>query len=334
MEAIWTAGRFSRRSLFAGGFALMAAGCSMPEAQILRAADTQPDGYPTVTALRFLAERLNELSDGRLRLKVFPGGQLGEEKDTLEVTIFGGLDFNRVNMAPLNAFAPETIIPNLPFIFRSTQHMREAMDGLPGHTILESLRPHGLIGLCFYDSGDRNFYTTKRPIETLDDLAGLKIRVQNSDLYVAMVEALGANATPMAFGEVYQGLLQGVVDGAENNWPSYESTRHFEAAKFYSLTRHVMAPEVLTMSVKRWEKLSEQDQFLIRQCAEESVAVMREHWDARTARARENVLAAGVKVSEPDLTPFRDRVRPVWQKYINTPELKALADSIEEAGDK
>ncbi len=264
-----------------------------------------------------------------MKAKVFPGGQLGEEKDTLEITIFGGLDFNRVNMAPLNSFAPETLVPNLPFIFRSVEHMRTAMDGAPGRFVLESLRPYGLVGLCFYDSGERNFYSTKRLIETPEDLAGMKIRVQNSDLYVAMVEALGGDATPMAFGEVYQGLLQGVVDGAENNWPSYESTRHFEVAKYYSLTRHVIAPEVLTMSAKRWNSLNDEDRDLIQLCADESVGIMRKLWDERVARSKEIVLSSGVIVGEPDLAPFRERVRPVWHKYLNTPELHALVDSIE-----
>ena len=253
---------------------------------------------------------------------------LGEERDTLEITIFGGLDLNRVNLGPLNSIAKETLVPTLPFMFRSIGHMRNAMDGAPGDDILQALEPHGLIGLCFYDSGARSFYTTDRLIERPEDLAGLKIRVQNSDLFVSMVEALGGDATPMSFGEVYQGLLQGVVDGAENNWPSYESTRHFEAARYYSLTRHVMAPEVLLMSAKRWARLSEDDQALIRQCARDSVPVMREIWDARVERSREIVLATGVEVSEPDIAPFQDKVRPVWDRYLSTPELQSLATQI------
>lgn len=297
---------------------------------MLRAADAQPAGYPTVLAVEYMAELLEERSGGRLRTKIYPGAQLGEEKDTLEITIFGGLDLNRVNLAPLNSIARQTVVASLPFMFRSTAHMRTAMDGAPGEVILKALEPHGLIGLCFYDSGARSFYTASRPVETPDDLKGLKIRVQNSDLYVSMVEALGGDATPMPFSEVYQALLQGVVDGAENNWPSYESTRHFEAAKFYSLTHHVMAPEVLVVSAKRWAKFSDEDKALIRSCAKDSVPYMREIWDARAERSREIVLASGVQVNEPDILPFQEKVRPVWDRYLNTPELKALAQSIQD----
>ena len=323
---------YSRRGVIAAGGAGLLASCAGDRQTVLRSADTHPDGYPTVAAVRYMAEKLSERTDGRIRLKVFPGGQLGEEKGALEITIFGGLDFARLNMAPLNSVVPETFVPNLPFIFRSIEHMRAVMDGAPGRQILHSLRAHGLVGLCFYDSGARSFYTTDRLINTPEDLAGLKIRVQNSDLYVSMVEALGADATPMPFGEVYQGLVQGVVDGAENNFPSYESTRHFEVAKYYSLTRHVMAPEVFVMSLKSWRKLSQSDQELIQQCATESVGFMRGLWDARVEKSREQVLAAGVETVEPDLLSFRDKVRPAWDRFLNTPGMKSLADSIEAVG--
>jgi tripartite ATP-independent transporter DctP family solute receptor len=317
-----------RETLAAGGSAALLAGCGQAGERVLRGADTHPDGYPTVEGVKAMARLLEERSGGRLRTKLFPGSVLGEERDTLEITIFGGLDFNRVNLGPLNSIARETLVPTLPFMFRSIPHMRNAMDGAPGEAILKALEPHGLIGLCFYDSGARSFYTTDRLIERPEDLAGLKIRVQNSDLFVSMVEALGGDATPMSFGEVYQGLLQGVVDGAENNWPSYESTRHFEAAKYYSLTRHVMAPEVLLMSAKRWAKLSTDDQSLIRKCAKDSVPIMREIWDARVERSREIVMATGVELIEPDIAPFQDKVQPVWERYLDTPDLRALAERI------
>ncbi len=310
------------------GNTLLAA-CGQAGGRVLRSADAQPDGYPTVDAVRFMAAELDRRSCGRLRTKVYAGGQLGEEKDTLEITILGGLDFNRVNIAPLNSIARETLVPSLPFIFRSIEHMRASVDGVPGQAILDALAQHGLIGLCFYDSGARSFYTTRRAVHTPDDLKGLKIRVQNSNLYISMVEALGGHATPMPYGEVYQALLQGVVDGAENNWPSYESSRHFEAATHYSLTRHIMAPEVLVMSARRWRKLSASDQELIQACARESVPVMRDLWDQRVERARRIILEAGVEVVEPDLEPFRDKVRSVWEQYLDTPELKRLAAAVD-----
>lgn len=323
---------FSRRSVLAIGGGLGAAsltGCSFSSREVLTAADNNPVGYPTVEGVRRFAELLGEKSKGELRVKLYPGGQLGQEKDTLEITIFGGLDFNRINLAPLNSVAQETLVPTLPFMFRSIQHMRAAMDGAPGRVILDALIPHGLVGLCFYDSGARSFYTTSRLIERPEDLEGMKIRVQNSDLYVSMVEALGGDATPMPFGEVYQGLLQGVVDGAENNWPSYESTRHFEAAKFYSLTRHVLAPEVLVMSVKSWRKLSQEQRSLVRDCARKSVPHMRNLWDARVEASKRIVLDAGVTVAEPDTARFQEKVKPVWDRYLTSEPLRQLANQIQ-----
>ncbi|HZF43430.1 MAG TPA: TRAP transporter substrate-binding protein [Sphingomonadaceae bacterium] len=295
----------------------------------MRAADTHPFDYPTVAAVAHMGQLLDDRSGGRLRIRSYPGGQLGEEKDTLEITIFGGLDINRVNLAPLNPIAPETIVPNLPFLFRSTEHMHRAMDGPPGQRILASLEPHGLVGLCFYDSGARSFYSTRRPIRTPEDLRGLKIRVQNSDVFVAMVEALGADATPMSYGEVYQSLIQGVVSGAENNWPAYEDSRHHEAAKFYSLTRHVMAPEVLVVSARTWNKLPEPDRALLRAAARESVPVMRKLWERREAEARALLAREGVQVNEiTDRRAFEHAVQPVWEQFVRTPEQRAIVNQI------
>lgn len=333
-------GTASRRTLIRRGLKLgagvallgtgLAAGCAPRDQRLLLSADTHPDGYPTVEAVRAMGDTLNRETDGRLRIKIYSGGQLGAESDTLEITIFGGLDLNRVNLAPLNTFAPMTVIPALPFLFRSTEHMRRAMDGAPGEAILNSLEAHGLIGLCFYDSGERSFYNTRRPIRTPADMRGLKIRVQGSDLYVSMIRALGADATPMPLGEVYQSLVQGVVDGAENNWPSYHSGRHFEAARYYSLTRHVMAPEVLVMSASRWAKLSAEDREHVRRAAKASVPVMRQKWDARVEASRSALLAAGVEVNEVDDTQaFAAAMRPVWDRFVTTQSQRAiLADII------
>lgn len=324
--------RANRRQILAGaGAATLLAGCGQAEInRPLYAADMLPDTFPTVPAVKYMGELMSERTDGRLSIKMFSGGQLGSERDTLEITTFGGLDINRIAIAPLNTFEPLTIIPALPFLFRSTEHMRTAMDGAPGRVILDALKPHGLVGLCFYDSGERSFYNTKRPIFEPADLKGLKIRVQNSDLYVSMVKGLDADATPMAFGEVYQALVQGVIDGAENNWPSYETTRHFEAAPFYSLTRHVMAPEILVMSLSRWEKLSKSDQEIVRQSAQDSVPLMRELWDARTLDAQKNLADAGVKVNEvADQTAFSNLMKPVWDRYVVSDAQKDLVKSIQ-----
>jgi tripartite ATP-independent transporter DctP family solute receptor len=312
--------------------ALSAAGCGGSGRETLFGTDTHPADYPTVRAFRHFGDLIEQRSGGRLLLKLFPGGQLGAERDTLEVTSFGGLDFNRVNLAPLNSIEPLTTIPSLPFLFDSEAHMRRALDGAPGRQVLASLEKHDLVGLCFYDSGARSFYNTRRPIERPEDMNGLKIRVQNSDLYVAMVRALGADATPMDLGEVYQGLVQGVVDGAENNWPSYQSGRHYEVAPYYSLTEHVMAPEVLLMSKTSWDGLSPADREIVLQSARDSVPFMRDLWDARVAEARAALIAEGVKVNAIDPRPFRERMLPVWEQFVRTPEERALVDAIAALG--
>ena len=306
-------------------------GCEASE-RPLWSADTHAPDYPTVRAVDFMADYLKERTGGRLDIKTYAGGQLGSERDTLEITIFGGLDMNRVNLAPLNPIAPATRVPALPFVFRSTAHMRAAMDGAPGQKVLTSLEPHGLKGLCFYDSGARSFYNSLAPITSPDDMKGMKIRVQNSDLYVAMVEALGANATPMSFGEVYQALVQGVIDGAENNWPSYDVTRHFEAARYYSTTQHVMAPEVLVMSMRRWRKLSDSDQALMLEAGRASAPVMRALWDERVEASKAKLLAAGVILNEiEDKSAFETLMQPVYDRFVSA-NLRGLVDEIAAMG--
>ena len=313
---------------FAATFAavLMA---SAAQAQTFRAADTHDAGYPTVEAVEHMGALLSEWTDGRMSIQMFPGQQLGEEKDTIEQTIAGAIDLNRVNLAPLNGIVPETAIPGLPYIFRSEEHMHEVMEGEIGEEILAAMEPHGLIGLAYYDSGARSFYNTKRAINTPDDMKGLKIRVQNSDLFVAMVEALGANATPMEFGQVYEALQNGVIDGAENNWPSYESTGHYEVAKHYSLDQHSLSPEVLVMAKSTWDGLSPEDQELVRKAAKESVPFMREKWNAEVEAAKEKVMAAGNEVvEEVDKQPFIDAMQPVYDRFVDTDELKSLVERI------
>lgn len=329
----------TRRAVLTGAAAGLGAvgfltGCEREGRRVLTSSDTHPSDYPTVQAVNEMGRRLAARTDGRLSIHVYAGGQLGAERDTLEITTFGGLDMNRVNLAPLTAIEPMTVIPSLPFLFRSTAHMRRALDGEIGQQILDSLRPHGMVGLCFYDSGERSFYNTKRPIQRPADLNGLKIRVQNSDLFVAMVKALGADATPMDMGEVYQALVQGVIDGAENNQPSYYTGRHFEAAPYYSLTRHVMAPEILVMSTARWEKLSPADRTLVQETARESVPFMRGLWDQRVASAMTKLAEAGVKINEvEDVSAFSDLMRPVWDRFVTSPAQKRLVSRIEAMGD-
>jgi tripartite ATP-independent transporter DctP family solute receptor len=328
--------RISRRQVLAASATVGLAACGdyTPGSRLLRGADAQPDGYPTVEAVKEFGRLLKERTGGRLALKLYSGGQMGEERDTLELTLLGGIDLNRISMASLATIAPETHVPGLPFLFRSAAHMRAAMDGAPGRKILNALAAHGLVGLCFYDAGERSFYTKSREIRTPDDMRGLKIRVQNSDVFVSLMSALGANATPMPYGEVYQALLQGVVDGAENNWPSYESSRHFEAAPIYSLTRHVMLPEVLVMSSRRWNKLAPHDQSLVQQAAADSVPYMRALWDARERASEALLRAADVTIIEDvDTAAFQERVQPVWDRFLVTPALRQLAEDVVNTGD-
>ncbi|MBZ9776780.1 TRAP transporter substrate-binding protein [Mesorhizobium sp. CO1-1-8] len=296
---------------------------------VLRSSDTHPDGYPTVEAVKYMGDLIKQRTNGRYSVEVYHSAQLGEEKDTIEQTQAGVIDLNRVSMGPFNGVVPETAVPSLPYIFRSVDHMRHVMDGPIGDEILKAFEAHDLVGLAFYDSGARSFYNTKKDITSMADMKGMKFRVIQSDVFVDMVNALGANATPMAYGEVYSALQTGVIDGAENNWPSFESAKHFEVAKHYTLDQHQIVPEVLVMSKASWDKLTPEDQAIVRQAAKDSVVKMRELWDAQEKKSREIVEKAGVKVSEIDKQPLIDAMKPVYDKYLSTPELKDLASRIQ-----
>ena len=320
----------ARRSVLLAPLLLTA--CSKRKgARPLFAAESQPADYPTTQCLFALDRFLNESTNGEMRIRVYPGGQLGAEKDTLELSVFGGIDITRVNLGPITSIAPLTSVLALPFLFRSISHARATFDGSVGRTILDSLSEHGLRGLCFYDSGARSFYSTQRPIRAPEDMVGMKVRVPNSDIYVQMIRALGANATPIPFGEVYQALVQGVVDGAENNFPSYEGTRHFEAAQFYSLTRHVMAPEVLVASGISWDKMGAEERQFLQEGAERSVPIMRAQWDARVANARHRIAAAGVNIVEDiDQDAFKNAMNPVWERFLVSPKMESLVAQIKQ----
>ena len=318
---------------FFSGFVATLAGATLTmavHAADFRSSDVHPVDYPTVGAVKFMGKSLNELTKGRLGVRVYASGALGTEKDNIEQLKIGALDMMRINVGALNSVVPETIVTVLPFVFRSTEHMRKVLDGPIGDEILASMEAQGLVGLAFYDSGSRSFYTVKKPIRNLADMKGLKIRVQQSDLFVAMVEALGANPTPMPYGEVYTALKTGIVDAAENNWPSYESSRHFETAKYYNLSEHSLAPEVLVFSKKVWDALPKEDQALLRKTAKESVPFMRKLWDEREVKSRKVVEAAGSQVvSISNKQEFIGAMTPVYAKFANTPKLKDLVARIQ-----
>ena len=296
----------------------------------LKSSDTHPDGYPTVAAVQKMGEMVKERTGGRICVEVFHSAQLGEEKDTIEQTKFGVIDLNRVSMGPFNNLIEETKVVSLPFIFRSVDHMHKVMDGDIGAEIAAAFEPHGFVALAFYDGGSRSFYNSKKPIRSIEDLAGMKVRVMQSDVFVDMMSALGANATPMPYGEVYSAIQTGVIDGAENNWPSFESSGHFEVAGYYTLNEHLIVPEVLVMSKVSWDKLSPEDQEILRQAAKDSMPVNRELWAAREKESEEKVRAAGVEIiSDIDKTPFIEAMVPVYEKHANTPKLQDLVTRIQ-----
>jgi len=300
------------------------------QATEFRSADIHPDDYPTVTAVKFMGERLKELSGGKDTIKVFNNSALGSEKDTIEQAKIGALQMVRVNIAPMNNICAETQVPTMPFLFRSVEHMHKVLDGPIGEEILKSCEKQGFVGLAYYDSGARSMYTAKKPVRSFADMKGLKIRVQQSDLWVSLIEAMGANATPMPFGEVYTGLKTGLIDAAENNYPSYESSRHFEVAKYYTRTEHSMAPEMLLFSKRAWDKLTPQEQGWIRQAAKESVPYMRKQWEEREAKSLAAVKAGGAEIIDIDKKPFEAAMKPVYDKFISDPKLKDLVKRVQD----
>jgi len=277
-----------------------------------------------------MGKLLNWYTDGKISIDVAHSAQLGEEADTIEQTRFGAIDLNRVSLGPFNGLVPETRIPSLPYIFRSEEHMHHVMDGPIGDEILAAFEPYDLIGLAFYDGGSRSFYNSQHPVKSLDDLKGLKFRVMQSDIFVDMVTALGADAVPLPYGEVYSAIQTGVIDGAENNPPSYDTAGHFEVAKYYTLDQHLIVPEVLVMSKKSWDKLSADEQDAVRRAAKASVGYERGAWDAKVIQSSDKVAGAGSEIiTEIDKQPFIDAMKPVYDKYVDSPELKDLVARIQ-----
>jgi tripartite ATP-independent transporter DctP family solute receptor len=296
---------------------------------VLRSSDTHPDGYPTVEAVKYFGELVKERTNGRYEVEVYFGAQLGQEADTIEQVRSGVIDLNRVSMAPWNSLVPLTKIPSLPYLFTSPEHARKVMAGEIGDEVAKGFEDHGVVVIAFYDGGARSFYNSKKPVNSLADLAGQKYRVIQSDVFVDMVAALGATATPMPYGEVYSGIETGVIDGAENNFPSYESAKHFEVAKYYSLDEHTIVPEVFVMSKMAWDKLSDEDKAIFKQAGKESMEKQWELWDARVASSRKIVEDAGSQITTPDKQPFIDAMKPVYDKYVDTPELKDFVARIQ-----
>ncbi len=298
----------TRRSLLATGAALGIGACtSRIDTDVLTAVDVHPTDYPTVEAVRWIGAELERETGGRLSIRSYPGGQLGSENDTIALTRFNVLNFCRVTAAALNNAFPLTSALVIPYTFRSEDHMRHAVDGDVGREILASFESKGLIGLAIYDGGARSMYSARRPVREPQDMRGIKVRVPRSDIFLQMLETMGANPTPIPFGEVFTGLQTHLIDAAENNWSTFQSTRQYEVARYWSQTEHCHSPDFLLFSKTRYDAMSRTEQDLLRAKARESVTVMRGLWDEKQARARQIVLDAGVQVNTVERAAFLGR---------------------------
>jgi tripartite ATP-independent transporter DctP family solute receptor len=265
-----------------------------------------------------MAERLDEISDGSMRIDIYPSGQLGGERETVELLQIGSLAMTKVSTSPLEAFVPAMQVFSIPYVFRDREHFFHVLDSEIGRELLASTEVARLRGLGYYDAGSRSFYTSDRPVESPADLAGLKIRVQESQTAVKMVNALGGSPTPIDWGELYTALQQGVVDGAENNPPSFYLSGHYEISRYYALDEHTSVPDILLMSSRIWHDLTTGQQVWLQQAVNESVVYQRELWQAATEEALAAAEAAGVAVSYPDKAPFEDAVRDMKASYAGT----------------
>ncbi len=295
---------------------------------VMTAADVHVDGYPTVEAVRWKGRRIEEQTDGRLRIRVYFAGQLGRESDTIDLARFGALDITRVNFAPLNNPFPTTQIFSLPYVFDSVEHMRRAVDGEPGRVVLKEFQKRGLIGLAVYDAGSRSFYNVSRPIHEPADLNGLKIRVPPSDIFIQLVRALGGNPTPLPFGEVYSAMQTHLIEGAENNWRTFHTSRQFEVARYWSQSDHSYSPEALLLSKRTYDALAPSDREIVLAAARDSVPYMRQLWDKMEADSRAHVLAAGVKANDVDAQAFHRAASPLLERYLDDAGLSMLYKNI------
>lgn len=312
------------------GFAMSA----MPAlAMDLRGWNIHVEDYPVSIAMESFMADVTDKTGGEIKGKIFHNGVLGDQPDAIEQIRLGAIDFGEFSLGPMGQAIPETNVVSLPFIFKSIPQMYRLMDGAVGDAIGKGMEAKGIVPLGWYDAGARSFYNSKKPINTPEDVTGMKVRVMNNDLFVGMVESMDGNATPMAFAEVYQSLKTGVVDGAENNPPSYESTNHFEVAKYYSLTEHLIIPECLCMSKKSWEKLTPEQQTIVKQAGRDSAELQRKLWAEREKASMEKVAAGGTIVNTiADKAPFQAAMAPVYEQFLAAnPSLTDLVDMIRNA---
>ncbi|WPP50048.1 TRAP transporter substrate-binding protein [Catalinimonas niigatensis] len=298
------------------------------EITVLRLAHELSVDHSVHQAMVYMAEQLEKKSEGKLQLKIYPSGQLGSERESLEMLQFGSLAMTKVSAAVMEGFVEKYKIFGLPYLFESKAHAFRVLDGEIGQEILNSGEEYWLKGLGFYDSGYRSFYTKDRPINTPSDLEGMKVRVMKSNTAIEMVKAMGGSPTPIAWGELYTALQSGVADAAENNAPSFYLSRHYEVCKYYSIDEHTQVPDVLLISQVVWNKLSEQEQQWVQEAADESVVRQRELWEVSEREAMEAVEAAGVEINYPDKEPFQEDVQSVYAEFEANETLNALIQRI------
>jgi len=300
---------------------------------VLKASDVHPAGYPTVVAVENLGKKLEAATNGRISVQMYPSMQLGGEKEAIEQAQIGAIAFARVSVGALGPVVDDLNVFNLPYVFRNTTHMQHVIDGPIGQELLDKVTNSGkgLVGLCWMDAGARNFYNTKKPIKTMADLKGMKVRVMGNPMFVEMANSMGGNGVAMGYDQVFSALQTGVVDGAENNPPSFVFDNHYQVAKFYTVDEHLIVPEMLVFSKKAWDAMSKEDQALLMKFSKEAQQEERKLWDVYEQQAMDKAKAAGIQiiqVSDADKKAFQDAVKPVWDKY--GPKYEATVKRIQE----
>src|SRR6266513_3671282 len=286
---------------------------------VFKASDVHPEGYPTVQAVENTGKKLEAATGGRLSIQMYASMQLGGEKEAIEQAQVGALQLARVSVGALGPVVDELNVFNMPYLFRDTAHMQKVIDGPIGQELLDKVTNNpkaGLVGLLWMDAGARSLYDTKKAIKTIDDLKGMKFRVMGNPMFVDMMNALGGNGVSMGYDQVFNALQTGVVDGAENNPPSFVFDNHYTVAKYYTLDEHLIVPEIVVMSKKTWDSLSPADQALVKKFSREAQMEERVLWNKYEKDAMDKARAAGITITEiADKKPFQAAVKPVWDKY-------------------
>src|SRR5436309_8785392 len=320
MNARRNALRLGIAAVIVGAAASLPSGLALAQQKmVMKASDVHPAGYPTVVAVENIGKKLEKATNGRLSIQMYPAMQLGGEKEAIEQAQLGAIQFARVSVGALGPVVDDLNVFNMPYLFRNTAHMQKVIDGPIGDELLEKVTGNpraGLVGICWMDAGARSLYDTKKPIRGIADLQGLKVRVMGNPMFVDMMNALGGNGVAMGYDQVFSALQTGVVDGAENNPPSFVFDNHYQVAKYYALTEHLIVPEILVFSRKTWDTLSAEDRELLKKFGREAQLEERQLWNQYEKQALEKARAAGIQIIEiADKKPFQDAVMPVWDMY-------------------